>query len=363
MNILCMEDDAGLAHLVKMTLERENFSVTWVTNGQEGLELLKTDAFDVALVDHEMPTFTGLEVIQRANLLENKPALIMITGNGNEEVAVQAMQLGADDYLVKDSTLVYLKMLPSVIEQVIQERQLKQAHEEARIALRIEKERSRIMSQFIQDASHEFKTPLSVINTKLYLLSRMIEDDKAKSHVEVIQEQTQSIQVLVDGLMTLSRLDNINELNTVETNLNSLIQEQVVQRQSKIDEKRISTHFDLVPEKCTANVSPDYFVEALNAVLDNAIRYSKPNGNISICTSREEAVAVIKIQDDGIGMDQEQVSKIFERMYRHDIAHTTRGFGLGLPIAARIIDLHYGEITVDSELDVGTTVKIALPVE
>jgi diguanylate cyclase (GGDEF)-like protein/PAS domain S-box-containing protein len=123
--ILCMDDDPGAARLLKRHLERHHCCVVdLASNGEEGLSMLRANFYTVALVDYNMPLLSGIEVTARLAEMEQAPPVIMLTGEGNEQVAVDAMKLGAADYLVKDIEMGYLELLPIVIEQVCQRAQL-----------------------------------------------------------------------------------------------------------------------------------------------------------------------------------------------------------------------------------------------
>jgi diguanylate cyclase (GGDEF)-like protein/PAS domain S-box-containing protein len=122
--ILYMEDDAGLARLLKKRLERSSYLVDLAGNGEEGLSLLAGGNYSAVLIDYEMPVLGGIEVMRRLAEQQQAPPVIMLTGNGNEKVAVEAMKLGAADYLVKDVEMGYLELLPMVIEQVLQRERL-----------------------------------------------------------------------------------------------------------------------------------------------------------------------------------------------------------------------------------------------
>lgn len=105
----------------------------------------------------------------------------------------------------------------------------------------------------------------------------------------------------------------------------------------------------------------DYLGEAIRQVLDNAYRFTPSDGTISVSLSIEEDHIRLKIQDTGEGISQANLAHVFESFWRQDEAHTTPGFGLGLPIAQKIVVLHGGRIEVESEINVGTTVKMILP--
>ncbi|HDQ73815.1 MAG TPA: PAS domain S-box protein [Chloroflexi bacterium] len=134
--ILYMEDDPGLARLVQKRLERVGYEVDLAPDGETGLEMYKTGSYDVVAVDHSMPVYSGLEVIRMLAARDILPPMIMITGSGSEEVAVEAIQLGAGDYVVKDIEGGYLNLLPTVIERVLLQRRLVEARQQAEEALR-----------------------------------------------------------------------------------------------------------------------------------------------------------------------------------------------------------------------------------
>ena len=129
--LLYMEDDPGIANLCKKNLERKDYTVTIAPDGKKGLELYKKRAFDVILVDHDLPVYSGLEVIRKLKEYDDVPPVIMITGQGSESLAVEAMKLGASDYLIKDVEGRYLDMLPGVIGKIVYEKLLLESKLEA----------------------------------------------------------------------------------------------------------------------------------------------------------------------------------------------------------------------------------------
>ncbi|MCH8286777.1 PAS domain S-box protein [candidate division KSB1 bacterium] len=129
--LLYMEDDPGIANLCKKYLERKDYTVTIAPDGKKGLELYKKRAFDVILVDHDLPVYSGLEVIRKLKEYDDVPPVIMITGQGSESLAVEAMKLGASDYLIKDVEGRYLDMLPGVIGKIVYEKLLLESKLEA----------------------------------------------------------------------------------------------------------------------------------------------------------------------------------------------------------------------------------------
>ncbi|MBN1486675.1 MAG: PAS domain S-box protein [Anaerolineae bacterium] len=149
--ILYMEDDAGLARLVQKRLRRAGYSVEVALDGASGLEMYDNGQYDLLAIDQEMPVHDGLTVIRK--LLERGPLppTIVVTGGGSESVAVEAMKLGASDYIVKDVAGGYLNLLPSVIDRCMEQQRLIDERAQALAALRASEERYRTIAAFMYD--------------------------------------------------------------------------------------------------------------------------------------------------------------------------------------------------------------------
>ena len=141
--ILYIEDDPGLARLVQKRLERVGYAVDIAVDGEEGLAKYAADSYDVVFVDQSLPVHDGLQVIRILASRGPLPPMIMITGTGDEKVAVEAMKLGTSDYIVKDVEGGYLNLLPSVIEKVLQQRRAVDEKQRAEEGLRESEERLR----------------------------------------------------------------------------------------------------------------------------------------------------------------------------------------------------------------------------
>ena len=143
--ILCMEDDQGMAVLLRRRLERCGYLVEIAGDGEEGLKAFARGGYDLVLVDQNMPVCDGLEVLRRMASAGPLPPVIMVTGGGDEQVAVEAMKLGARDYIVKDAEESYLNLLPVVIEQALESEHLREAKNRAEEALRSSEEKFRVI--------------------------------------------------------------------------------------------------------------------------------------------------------------------------------------------------------------------------
>ncbi len=139
--ILYMEDDPGCARLVQKKLERAGYKVDVAGDGERGLRMQGAGCYDLLIVDQNMPVYDGIEVIRSLGARGKIPPTIMITGAGDETVAVEALKMGVRDYLVKDIEGGYMELLPSVVDQVIRQEWLVEQKERAEEALRISEEK------------------------------------------------------------------------------------------------------------------------------------------------------------------------------------------------------------------------------
>jgi signal transduction histidine kinase len=360
MNVLYIEDDDGLTYLLREALEAADIQVTCAATGEAGLELLKNGPFDAILLDNELPQMSGIEVIERLNTLPVIPPVIMVTGAGNEEIAVQAMRAGANDYIVKDSSLMYLQALPGKLRQVIRERELNEARVKAEQAIQREKDRSKLLVDFIQNASHEFRTPLTLINTASYFLSRSLPDPKYQKYIEQIQDQSDAILELVSDLLRLTELDSIPALDLTPMEVTRLLKDIPRQFEKLTSKLAVSIELIIPEEPVYILTNLEVLADGLYEIVDNAIRYSHEGGVVRIELTRDEAYTIITVSDDGVGVSAAHLPHLTERFYRVDKAHTTPGFGLGLAMAMRVVDLHSGQLDISSELDRGMTVRVSL---
>lgn len=229
------------------------------------------------------------------------------------------------------------------------------------LELVLEQERTRLLAQFVQDASHEFYTPLSIINTKLHLLRHYQTEEKAFASLESIQDQAHIIGGLIKTLVQVTTLDSLQDLDLKSHNLVLILEQVMASFEDVATENQQLLTFEITNPKITLFCNVHYIILVLNNLIHNALRYTPEGGTIILQITETEDSIGISIEDNGIGMSKEEQSQIFNRFYRADAAHSTRGFGLGLPIVKRVIDLHHGHIHVESSEGKGTAITIGLP--
>lgn len=152
LRILYMEDDPGLARLVQKRLRRAGYTVDVAEDGQQGVEQYQAGEYGVLIVDQNMPVYSGLKVLEVLSEEGQLPPTIMLTGTGSEETAVEAMKLGASDYVVKDTDGGFLDLLPPAIERILKQQRLVEARQKAEEALRESEARFRAVAETAVDA-------------------------------------------------------------------------------------------------------------------------------------------------------------------------------------------------------------------
>lgn len=226
----------------------------------------------------------------------------------------------------------------------------------------MEQERIQILASFMQDAAHEFRTPLAIVVLSANLLMRANDPEQQVHYQQRIEQQVQTITKLVDSLAMMAKLDASYVIESGVLHVNRVVQIAWEQAQHEVPTK-FPVIFQFDEHDPTLHGDPSLLGRALLEICENALRYSSDAGQVTITTSRNaHQDIVIRVQDSGRGIAPELLPRIFERFFREDTAHTERGFGLGLPIAKRIIELHGGTIQVDSILGQGTQVEIILPI-
>lgn len=229
------------------------------------------------------------------------------------------------------------------------------------VDLALEQERTALLGQFIQDASHEFYTPLSIINTKVHLLKNYQTDERSMGSLTAIQNQSQIISDLVKALVQISNLHSVHNLSVRLHNLILLLEQVLASFEDIALENQQTLTFEVTNPKIMLLCDAHYLILALNNIIHNALRYTPQNGTIVIQVKEHAESVSITIEDNGLGMTSEEQAQMFNRFYRADTAHSTSGFGLGLAIVKQIVELHNGHIHVDSAIGQGTTVTLMLP--
>jgi PAS domain S-box-containing protein len=229
--------------------------------------------------------------------------------------------------------------------------------------LAVEKERVRLLRDFISEVTHDLKTPLSAINLKLHQVSRAPDDIARRQLLSEAKAQSARMGKMVSDMLTLSRLESLTDITLMRVNIRELLQEACQQSAGIAREKQIDVMVQVENPVSDVLADRDDLVRAFANLVENAIYYTPGGGKVSIRLASSNGDVAVSIADTGIGISADDLPHVFERFYRAANARMTdpAGTGLGLVIVKKIIEQHNGRIEVDSAVGEGTTFTLYLP--
>lgn len=214
---------------------------------------------------------------------------------------------------------------------------------------------------FIHNFSHEFKTPIVSIKGFAKLLKNDdLSEEQRQEYLDIIIHESDRLSTMAAKILDLSKLERQTELTQITTyNLAEQIRLAFLVLENKWSSKNIDFSIDLEEIKISAN--KEMMEQVFVNLLDNAIKFTPDGGYISISLISDDDHICFELQDSGIGMDEETVSHIFHKFYQADNSHQQEGNGLGLSLVKQIVDLHNGQIQIDSQKGNGTKITLVLP--
>jgi PAS domain S-box-containing protein len=236
--------------------------------------------------------------------------------------------------------------------------------QELRAALEKEKELNELKSRFSSMVSHEFRTPLAVILSSTGLMQRYNErmnEAKRQEHLNQIQTQVGRLVSLLDDVLVLSRAETVTLELRVETLNLSIFCSTIVREMQQTTQKH-QIALSIIGKPQLVAVDTKLMRQAISNLLSNAVKYSPQGGTIDLQLEYEESAVIIQVRDDGIGIPEADQKRLFEGFHRAQNVGNISGTGLGLPIVKRAVEAHGGTISFVSQVGVGTTFTIRIPI-
>ena len=259
----------------------------------------------------------------------------------------------------------YDEIKPLIIKIEAQQRLLNRQNKQLLKDISEKEKAEQIRKEFTANVSHELKTPLQSISGCAELLSNgMVKDEDVPKFSQQIYSESKRMISLVDDIIGLSRLDEgARDMTREKVDLMD-ISSDVVNRLLPVA-NNAGVELSIQGEKSEFVGIPSLLNEIVYNLCDNAIKYNKNDGHVSVSVTSDEKYVVLTVSDDGIGIPLEQQERIFERFYRVDKSHSKEvgGTGLGLSIVKHAVSLHNGKIDLRSQMGTGTTITVTFPKE
>ena len=319
----------------------------------EGIDL----NFEFAIYDDDLATKVQTENFEKANAYG---VAVFLDTNNESSYNLWVDFPDRKKYLL--SSILWMVVLSVVFTSIIII-----AYSSAIYQLIKQRQISQIKTDFINNMTHEFKTPIATINLALDSIKnpKIINDqEKVKRYLGMIKEENKRMHAQVENVLRISKLEK-NDLNISKEglDLHELIEDAITHVELLVEDRQgyVNIHLDAAKSSILANET--HFTNVVVNILDNAIKYSDDAPKIDVYTENVGSSIILKIADQGNGMTKQVAKRVFEKFYREHTGnvHNVKGHGLGLAYVKRIVDDHQGHISVESEKGKGSTFIVKLP--
>jgi signal transduction histidine kinase len=356
--ILVIDDEEVVLDSCTEVLASGECEVLTAGNGAAGLKRLEETQPDLIFLDLKMPGLSGLEVLERIRAQRPHMVVIVITGYATVTSAVEAMKKGAFDFLPKPFTPDELRL---IAKRGLEHHRLVQQT----TALRREKEMLR--ENFAAIVSHELKSPLGALQQNLFGLTAELADKLSEEQKRRFERLTVRLDDLVKLIHSWLRILSVDINRLKETfrpvSLSIVTSKAVETVQPHATRKAIEIRSSLAEPLPTVHGDEGSLVEVLVNLLSNAVKYSFPGGTITVRAEAQGQRVRVDVTDTGVGIAKDDLPHMFQDFARgRTQPEGVSGCGLGLAISRRIVEVHGGSITVESEPGKGSTFTIGLPV-
>jgi signal transduction histidine kinase len=380
-SLLIVDDEPDLVQSVKDLLRRE-YHVLGATRASEGLEILEREPVDIVMTDQRMPEMTGVEFLRRLRETYPDTTRLLFTAYSDINAVTEAINQGnVFRYIAKpwhpDELRATLRQAAEhhdlvrdrkrlLVELQDKNRQLESANQELRRA-------NELKRAFIKVASHELKTPLTIVMGLSELGAGCADvPDDLRHWLQRIHVGSQRLNERVDQMFNFLMAGRFEKpLQRQQVSLRQLLRAAAAEVVSFIEKRSQTLTTDLPEDLGTASVEEDKIRDSVIQLLMNAIKFTPDGGTIRLLGRRLPAGGVeVKVSDTGVGMDAASLARVFDPFFtRFDVSRhcsgvfefDRRGLGLGLSVAKAFVDMHGGQLKVESTVGKGSTFTIVLP--
>ncbi|HEX8429997.1 MAG TPA: ATP-binding protein [Longimicrobium sp.] len=365
MRVLLVDDSPEDRTIWRRYLERardRNFVVLEAETGAEAIERLNTDPPDCVLVDHNLPDMTGLEFIERCNMMGSGTCapLVMLTGSGNEELAVAALKAGAHDYVSKNR--MDAGSLLRAVDHATEIFRMQRRMAEQQVALEL---RNRQLESFAAVVAHDLRNPLAMIHTSTAFLLDVVPEagrEMERDQFRAIHRAASRALRLTRDLMDVTRMETGKlEVESAPVSLAILVDEAVGPHRHSAEGRGTELRVDLADGLPPVLADRDRVVQVLDNLLANALKFTPVGGTVSVTAARRGGEVLVSVEDSGPGLPDESLERVFDRFWQAERIDN-RGLGLGLAIVRGLVEAQDGRVWVENRPEGGAAFRFTIPV-
>jgi signal transduction histidine kinase len=366
LKILMLEDLQDDVGLIERTLSKQGIQFTSkrVDTRDEFVEALDSFDPDVILSDHALPQFNSLEALTICRNQHIDIPFILVTGTVSEEFAVSCLKQGADDYVLKSN----LVRLPSAIQNALKQRHHEHKRKKAEKALRKQNEElvkiNKELDSFVYSVSHNLRAPLmsvlGLINLVQVENKKADPDPELNGYFAMMQQSIHKLDDTLKEILDYSR-NARSQMNIEKVDFQRMVEDSFERMKYMDGSDQISKTIS-IDSKGQLFTDPYRLSVIINNLVSNAIKYrdvNKSQSTISIDAKVTDAKLSVVFRDNGIGISEDYINKIFDMFFR--ATDRSEGAGLGLYIVKETVDKLHGDIFVESVIGEGTTFRIDIP--
>lgn len=377
--VLLIEDNPGDVRLIRQMLAEykgTRIALEHADGLQVGLDRLAAGGIDAVLLDLLLPESRGLDTFHRVRAEARGVPVVVLSGLDDERLGIQAVEEGAQDYLVKgevDSNPLVRAIRHAIerqrmleeAEQQTQELRAKETLEKANEEL---KRLNQMKSDFISIASHELRTPLTSIKNAVDLLANGKAgalNETQERFVAMAARNIGRLANIVNGLLDLSKIEAGKvEFRFSQVDLSSVIEHVIGTFKPQADAKSLRLEMDCTEGLPRVYADPERIEQVLCNLVSNALESTPEGGRIVLAAQGVQGAVEVSVVDSGIGISPYEQKRIFDRFFQagDSLTRTSKGTGLGLSIAKQLIEAHAGKMSVESEVGKGSRFFFTLPV-
>lgn len=370
--ILIVDDEERLRISLGKMLSLDGFAVSTASDGQEGLDSLMDNPCDLVIVDLVMPGRDGMWLIREIKERKIDVGIIVATGYGTVDLAVNAMKLGAWDFIQKPVDYDLMKMVAEralervrlVRDKAEAEKRIKLQNEELKKINKKLKDLDKLKTNFLSKAVHELRSPLTVIACGLEIVREELEergDAEMQQYLEHAIAFTNSMVKIVNDMLDINMIVSGKiHLERVKGDFVSVVKGTAEGILPFFRKEGLVLEINIPERMIEAEFSRDRIMQVLTNLLSNAAKFTTEGGKVIVSVDDGADDIVCSVHDTGQGIPAEDLDSVFEEFFQVKRGDK-RGAGLGLSICKKIIESHGGRIWVESELGKGTTFYFSIP--